>query len=106
MVEGEAGLIKWIVEIVLGGATAAVGWWVNHVQTEHRDLRDKQEADVKELRERQTADATDLHDRITRHQQQSADTYARRDDVREGFARIEQELDQLVEHAMHGGGKG
>ena len=106
MVEGEAGFLKWIVELGLGGFTTAIGWWVNGVQTEHRSLRKKQEEDAKALRDRQTADAADLHDRITRHQQQSADTYARRDDVREGFARIEQKLDQLVEHAMHEGGKG
>ena len=103
MVEGEAGFLRWIVEILLGLVSASIAWWVNNMQTEHRTLREKQESDAKALRDKQGADASDLHDRITRHQQQSADTYARRDDVREGFARIEGKLDQLVEHAMNSG---
>ena len=102
MVENEAGLFKWAVEVLLGAISAGIGWWVSNVQTEHRALREKQDTDAKAIRDRQSSDAAELHERITRHQQQSADTYARRDDVREGFARIESKLDQLVEHAMHG----
>lgn len=94
MGEPEGSLFRWIFEMLLGGLSAAIAWWVNNVQSEHRALRDKQ-----------ITDTSDLHDRLTRHQQQSADTYARRDDVREAFSRIEAKLDQLVEHAIHGSGK-
>lgn len=89
----ELGLIKWLISNVavplLGGMWALLAWWVKMISEKFARLEDRQEKD---------ADA--LHDRITNLDREHASTYARRDDVREGFARIDSKLDVLLKHAL------
>lgn len=89
----ELGLIKWLISNVavplLGGMWALLAWWVKMISEKFSKLEDRQEKD---------ADA--LHDRITNLDREHASTYARRDDVREGFARIDSKLDVLLKHAL------
>ena len=89
----ELGLIKWLVSNVavplLGGMWGLLAWWVKMVADKFTKLETKQ-----------TKDAETLHERITNLDREHASTYARRDDVREGFARIDSKLDVLLKHAL------
>jgi hypothetical protein len=89
----ELGLFKWMVENIavplLGGMWTALAWWVKLIS----DKFGKVEA-------AQKSDTADIHDRISAMERNHAETYARRDDVREGFARIDGKLDVLLKHAL------
>ena len=89
----ELGLFKWMVENIaiplIGGMWAALAWWVKLIS----DRFTKVEKRVSESEKQ-------INDRITAGDQRNADTYARQDYVREGFARIESKLDILVKHAL------
>ena len=89
----ELGVVKWAVENIalplLGGLWGALAWWVNVIAAKFSKLEDKHSADNKAI-----------HERITALDRHNADTYARQEYVREGFARIESKLDLLVKHAL------
>lgn len=89
----ELGIIKWGIEHIavplLGGLWGALAWWVNLIAAKFQKLEDKQSADSRALTER-----------IADLDRQSAATYARRDDVKDGFARIDAKLDVLLKHAL------
>jgi hypothetical protein len=87
------GLWKWAVEHIaiplLGGLWMALAWWIKLVTDKFSTLETKQ-----------SSDTDSLHARITEMGRENASTYARRDDVREGFARIDGKLDVLLKHAL------
>jgi len=89
----ELGIWRWIIENVaiplLGGAASAIAWWVKMVSDR---LRRTEEAHEEKI--------TLLHARISALDRDTANTYARRDDVREWFARIDGKLDVLLKHAL------
>lgn len=89
----EIGLLKWLISNVavplLGGMWGLLAWWVKMISDKFTRLEDKQ-----------TADAKAVAERITDLDREHASTYARRDDVREGFARIDSKLDVLLKHAL------
>ncbi len=91
--QDEVTLWKWLIEHVaiplLGGGFSAVSYWVHQLGKKLSDMRAQQQADT-----------NDFHRRLSDLQAFSNDTYARRDDVREGFARMEGKLDILVKHAL------
>lgn len=89
----ELGLWKWAIEHIaiplLGGLWTALAWWVQLIAGKFQKME-----------ERHAADTMALHQKLSGMEREHADTYARRDDVREGFARIEGKLDTLVKHAL------
>ncbi len=92
----ELGLIKWAVEHIaiplLGGLWGALAWWVKMISDKFTRVETQHKEDV-----------ADLHDRITSMDRAHAETYSRRDDVREGFARLDSKLDVLLKHALKDG---
>lgn len=92
----ELGVWKWLIEHVaipfLGGVSGFLAFWINALHNRLSKMQDDQDNAEKAL-----------HERITNMQRDHAETYARRDDVREGFARIEGKLDTLVRHALKDG---
>jgi hypothetical protein len=89
----DIGLWKWVVQHVaiplLGGLWAALGWWVKMISDKFTRLEDTHKEEMAEI-----------HARISALDRDHANTYARRDDVREGFARIDGKLDVLLKHAL------
>jgi hypothetical protein len=89
----DIGLWKWVVQHVaiplLGGLWAALGWWVKMIADKFTRLEDAHKEETAEI-----------HARISALDRDHANTYARRDDVREGFARIDGKLDVLLKHAL------
>ncbi len=89
----EWGLVKWLLEHVaiplLGGLWGALAWWV-------KMIADKFER-VEAAQKKETAE---IHARISTLDRDHAETYARRDDVREIVARIDGKLDVLLKHAL------
>lgn len=89
----ELGVWKWLIEHVaiplLGGVSGFLALWLNALHSRLAKIQDAQD-DVK----------NQLHERVTNMQLDHAETYARRDDVREGFVRIEGKLDTLLKHAL------
>lgn len=89
----EIGLWKWLIEHVavplLSGLWAVLAWWVQLIATRFQKMED-----------RHAADTMALHQKLSSLDQAHAEMYARRDDVREGFARIDGKLDVLLKHAL------
>lgn len=89
----ELGLWKWVVEHIaiplLGGGWAALAWWVKMIADRFAKIE-----------KRQSDSETQIAARFAAADQRNADTYARQDYVREGFARLEGKLDILVKHAL------
>lgn len=89
----ELGLWKWAIEHIaiplLGGLWGALAWWVKMIADKFSRIESQQKSD-----------SADLHARISAMDRDHADTYARRDDVREIVARIDGKLDVLLKHAL------
>jgi hypothetical protein len=102
----ELGVWKWLLEHVaipmLGGMWGALAWWVKMIADKFERVESQHKSDLVSLQQRLTTMDHDI-----------AETYARRDDVKEGFAQlrneqrdgfaaVERKLDRLVDHALKG----
>jgi hypothetical protein len=100
----ELGLWKWLIEHVavplLSGLWAALAWWIQLIANRFQKLE-----------ERHAADTMAINAKIAALDREHTETYARRDDLREGmahmredmhagFANVEKKLDTLMRHAL------
>jgi hypothetical protein len=89
----DLGLWKWFVQHVaiplLSGLWAAIAWWVKMIADKFTRLEDTHKEEL-----------AAIHALISAIDREATNTYARRDDVREGFARIDGKLDVLLKHAL------
>lgn len=89
----DPNLWRWFIEHVatplLTGLWGLLAYWINSISQK-----------FKEMDQRQTTASRDMHDKITSVERHNAETYARRDDVREGFQQVTAKLDLLIEHAL------
>lgn len=96
MVESDPGLWRAFIEHVatplLAGLWSALAYWINTISGKFRDMDRRQEEQAREFR-----------DKLRQVEQHSAETYARRDDVREGFSQVTAKLDILIKHALKDG---
>ncbi len=89
----EWGLVKWFTEHIaiplVGGLWSALSLWVFSIARR-----------FKKMEEKQAADTMAIITKLSTMDREHAETYARRDDVREGFARLDGKLDVLLKHAL------
>lgn len=89
----DPNLWRWVIEHVatplLTGLWGALAYWVNTISQKFKDMDKRHEEATRELR-----------DKLGGIEKHSAETYARRDDVREGFQQVSAKLDLLIDHAL------